>query len=334
MKASVLISTYNQEKVIGQAIEGALSQTTDFDFEIVIGEDCSTDSTRAVIGGYRDRYPDRIRPLFREHNLGLMRNLPESFLACRGEYVACLDGDDYWTSPHKLQRQVEFLDAHRDYSICFHNALMVWDDGSQGPTLHSPPGRRPTYRLGELLMHDFISTSAAMVRNHLVREFPIWFATLPVPDWPFFVLHAMHGKIGYLDEDWAVYRQHPAGMYCRLAEEKRMEQNIGITRTFRDVMGPEWRGPLTEAVHSRCLSLALYYQRHGDKAKAAKFARMAVQERAPRLLRSCRTALKVFAYMHVPALPGLVVRCRARARGGASGESTRPDREGQAAIDR
>lgn len=335
MKASVLITTYNHEKVVDQALEGALSQVTDFDFEIVVGEDHSTDSTRSVICKYRDRFGDRIRPLFRGQNLGLMRNLPESFLACRGEYVACLDGDDYWTNPHKLQRQVEFLDAHPDYSICFHNALMVWDDGSHDPTLHSPPGRKPTYSLGELLTHDFISTSAAVVRNHLVRQFPNWYGTLPVPDWPFFVLHAMHGKIGYLDADWAVYRQHPAGIYCRLAEEKRMEQNVSIVRIFRNVLGPEWQGPLTQAIHSRCLNLALYYQQHGERAKARQFARMAMEERLPGLLPSCRTAAKVFAYMHVPALPRLAKRYRAaRRKGKTLSKPGHPDQGGQAATDR
>ena len=321
MKASVLIMTYNQEKVIGQAIEGALAQTTSFDYEIVIAEDCSTDRTRSIICEYRDRFPDRIRLLLREQNLGLMRNFPRAFLECRGDYVACLDGDDYWTGSSKLQRQVDFLDAHRDHSICFHNALMVWDDGSQGPTLHSPPGRRATYDLSELLRSDFISTSAAMVRNHLVRDFPDWYETLPVPDWPFFVLHAMHGKIGYLDEDWTVYRQHPAGMYCRLASEKRMEQNIGIVRTFRDVLGPEYRPLLTDAIHARCLSLALYYRKRGNKSLAREFARMSIREAGTDGLGSYRVAAKVFAYMHAPALFGLVSRRRAARRAIATGST-------------
>jgi glycosyltransferase involved in cell wall biosynthesis len=311
MKASVLIVTYNQEAVIGQTLESVLTQVTDFDYEIVVAEDCSTDRTRSIVCDYRDRFPDRIRPLLREQNLGLMRNLPQSFLECRGQYVACLDGDDYWTSPRKLQSQVDFLDAHPDYSICFHNALMVWGDAAQRPILHSPPGRRPTYTFAELLTHDFISTSAAVVRNGLVTEFPSWFERLPVPDWPFFVLHAMHGKIGYLDEDWSVYRQGEAGAYCRLAQEKRMEQNINVIRLYREALGPQWRPLLTNALHSRCLKLALYYQQLGNKPRAKEFARLAVHEGDTGLLRSWRTALKVFVYMRVPGLPNLIARHRA-----------------------
>lgn len=310
MKASVLIVTYNQEKVIGQAIESVLTQVTDFDYEIVIAEDCSTDRTRAIVCDYRDRFPNRIRVLLREQNLGLMGNLPQSFLACHGQYVACLDGDDYWTSPRKLQRQVDYLDAHPDCSICFHNALMVWDDAAQPPVLHAPPGHHPTYTLDELLTHDFVSTSSAVVRNHLVMEFPNWFGDLPVPDWPFFVLHAMHGKIGYLDEDWSVYRQGPAGAYCRLAQEKRMEQNIGIIRVYRDALEPRWRPLLTNALHSRCLKLALYYRQLGNRQRAREFARRAVHESSTGLLRTARTALKVFAYMHVPGLADLIAHHR------------------------
>lgn len=321
MKATVLITTYNQERFIAQAIESALAQVTDFDYEIVIGEDCSTDQTRSVVYGYRDRFPDRIRMLTWEQNLGLMGNFPQAFLQCRGEHFACLDGDDYWTSPGKLQRQVDLLDAHPDYSICFHNAVMVWEDGSQEPTLHSPPGRRSAYHLEELLGHDFISTSAAMVRNHLVGEFPPWYGTLPVPDWPFFVLHAMHGKIGYLDEDWSVYRQHLGGSYCRLADEKRMEQNIRIVRVFREELGPQWRPLLTDVIHSRCLNLALHLRKHGNTRQAKAFARLSVREGRTGLLKSCRTALKVFTYLHAPALATAVARCRAAIKHKTAGDS-------------
>ncbi len=311
MQASVLITTYNQEQVIGQAIESALAQVTDFACEIVVADDGSTDRTRSIICEYQRRFPDRIRPLLRERNLGMMKNFPDAFLECRGQYVACLDGDDYWASPHKLQRQVDFLDAHPEYSVCFHNALMIWEDGSQSPVVHSPPGRRATYFVGELFRHDFISTSSVgVVRNHLVREFPAWYHTLPVPDWPFFVLHAMHGPIGYLDENWTVYRQHPGGTYSRLSREKRMEQNIGIVRTFREVLPPEWRPILNDAIHSRCLSLALYHRRQGDRSRAREFAQMSIREAHAGPLGSKRLAAKVFAYMCVPALTGLVWRWR------------------------
>lgn len=128
VKVSAFILTYNQEQFIGQAIEGVLMQKTNFPWEVVIVDDCSTDGTRAVIRRYWEKWPNRIRVLLNRHNVG-RQALIRGYQACRGQYVAMVEGDDYWTSPDKLQRQADFLDRHPDYTICFHSATMVWDDG-------------------------------------------------------------------------------------------------------------------------------------------------------------------------------------------------------------
>ena len=125
MKLSVAMITYNHERFIRQAIESVLDQKVNFDFEIVIGEDCSTDSTRTIVAELQQQYPDRIVALMRPHNLGAMRNLQETLAACKGQYVALLEGDDYWTSQHKLQKQVDFLDARPDCAISCHRAQFI-----------------------------------------------------------------------------------------------------------------------------------------------------------------------------------------------------------------
>ena len=109
IKVSVCMITYNHERFIAQAVESALMQETDFDYEIVIGEDCSTDGTRQVLLDLHDRHPDRIRLLLREKNIGASHNFVGTLEACRGEYVAFLDGDDYWTCPNKLQKQANSI---------------------------------------------------------------------------------------------------------------------------------------------------------------------------------------------------------------------------------
>lgn len=110
MKVSVLLITYNHEPFIAQAIESVLMQRTSFDYEIVIGEDCSTDNTREVVRSYAQAHPDVIRPLFREHTMGLSANNMTALSVCRGEYVALLEGDDYWISDQKLEKQVALLE--------------------------------------------------------------------------------------------------------------------------------------------------------------------------------------------------------------------------------
>ena len=131
VKVSVAMITYNHERFIAQAIESVLMQQTDFAVELVIGEDCSTDGTREIVRAYGERYPERVHPLLHEHNLGLKghNNFVATLKACRGQYIALLEGDDYWTDPHKLQKQVDFLDGHPEYVGCFHNAMEVFDDG-------------------------------------------------------------------------------------------------------------------------------------------------------------------------------------------------------------
>src|SRR5580700_2569655 len=109
MKLSVAMITYNQERFIRQAIESVLAQKVNFDFEIVIGEDCSTDGTRAVVMDFHRRHPERIVPILRPRNIGPMRNIESTLAACRGQYLSIPEGDDYWTSADKIQKQVDFL---------------------------------------------------------------------------------------------------------------------------------------------------------------------------------------------------------------------------------
>lgn len=105
---SVKTITYNHEKFIAQCIEGIMMQKTNFAFEYIIGEDCSTDSTMEIVQEYARRYPDVIRIITAEKNVGAVENDNRTDRACRGKYVAFCEGDDFWTDPYKLQKQVDF----------------------------------------------------------------------------------------------------------------------------------------------------------------------------------------------------------------------------------
>jgi glycosyltransferase involved in cell wall biosynthesis len=123
---SVFMITYNHEKYIAQALNSVLMQKTSFDYEIVIGDDCSTDSTQKIIKDYVTKHPNKIKPIFQTVNVGAMRNAYEFTLPeCKGKYIATLEGDDYWTDPDKLQKQVDFLESNENYSVCFHHVIMV-----------------------------------------------------------------------------------------------------------------------------------------------------------------------------------------------------------------
>jgi len=128
-EVSVYIQTYQQRTYIRDAIEGVLAQRRPFELEIVIADDFSTDGTREILEEYRRRHPDLIRLLLPERNLGPTEIFRRALGEVRGELVAWLDGDDYWSDPQKLVRQVEAMRAHPDWAGCFHDATVRQVEG-------------------------------------------------------------------------------------------------------------------------------------------------------------------------------------------------------------
>ncbi len=117
---SICCITYNHETFIAKAIEGFLMQQTSFPFKIIIGEDYSTDRTRDIVQKYARRHPELINLIISDTNVGILVNERRVMLEAKGKYIAFCEGDDYWTDPFKLQKQVDFLETHPEYSVCFH----------------------------------------------------------------------------------------------------------------------------------------------------------------------------------------------------------------------
>lgn len=267
-KVSVLLLTYNQERFIGDAIEGFLIQKTDFPCELVITDDCSTDGTREVIRGYWEKHPDRIRVLLNRHNLHSNRTVTRAYEACRGPYVAFVEGDDYWTAPDKLQRQADLLDRHPDYAVCFHSVTMIWDDGSRAPMLYRPARIQDRYTLRDLAEKNFIATCSVMYRRGVFGRYPAWFYSMPIGDWCQHVLHAQHGDVGYLDEPMGVYRQHRGGVYSMKPATYRLRIPIDVLRRFRCVLGREFRGVIDRALCQSYYALIHQYCEEGRVVEA------------------------------------------------------------------
>ncbi|MGA2790369.1 MAG: glycosyltransferase [Candidatus Bathyarchaeia archaeon] len=237
-RVSVLMITYNHEHFIKQALESALAQNTNFEYEIVVGEDCSTDRTRSIIVQYEQTHSDKVRLLLRNKNLGMVRNFITTFRECRGEYVAILEGDDYWTSPLKLQRQVSFLEAYNDYSMSFHKALLVGEEGGREPSLSSQdPGKEPlrvfpadlhksTFSLEDLLISNFIPASSMVFRNYSHGKLPDMFSRFSFIDWPLAIFIAEHGKISFLNEIMSAYRYHSRSAWRIKSAVERTESTI------------------------------------------------------------------------------------------------------------
>jgi glycosyltransferase involved in cell wall biosynthesis len=212
-KVSVLIATYNHERYIAQAVTSALTQDTNFPMEVIVGEDCSTDGTRRVLLNLQRQYPTSLKLLLHDPNIGGGKNVAAVLAACRGEYVAMLEGDDYWTDPRKLQKQADALDANRSWSACFHPTRMVYEDGSQQPRTYPDNWTRPFATIEDLFRENFICTCSIVFRNGLFGPLPAWHQETVPGDWAIHMLNAHHGPIGFLPEVMADYRIHPQGLW-------------------------------------------------------------------------------------------------------------------------
>jgi glycosyltransferase involved in cell wall biosynthesis len=211
---SVCIITYNQEKYIAQTLDGILMQQTNFDVEVVIGEDCSTDNTKNIIVDYAAQYPGKIKLLPRTQNFGVRKNFEQTLLACTGKYIAICEGDDYWTDNNKLQKQVDFLEANDEYKICFHNTAIVYEDTGKTENANKPDQPETTSMI-DLIDHWYMMTCSMVFRNE-VKVFPSWFTKAFNTDYALqMLIMGNGGKIGYLPDTMAVYRKHSEGESAR-----------------------------------------------------------------------------------------------------------------------
>jgi glycosyltransferase involved in cell wall biosynthesis len=304
VKVSVLIITYNHERYIAQAVSSALDQRPAFDFEVVIGEDCSTDRTRAILVELQRRCPDRIRLLCRDSNVGMHQNLVQSLQACRGQYIALLEGDDYWSSPDKLQKQADFLDRHPECALCAHATTVVYEDGRQSRT-HGA-GRKPILTLGDLIEVS-LQTCSVMFRNGLIDRFPEWFYTLEMADWPLHVLNAQHGDVGYMDEAMAVYRSHPSGAWSSRKASWWMHQRIRTLHVLNRHLDFKYDRRVQRALSTHYCELAYCYELEGDRAQARRWllrSMAADPSNMAMLPRQLGVAVKLYAPMLYRPLRG------------------------------
>jgi len=226
-RVSIVSVTYNHEAYIREALDGFLAQETNFPIEIIVADDASTDANPAIIQEYADKHPHLFRPILRSQNIGVNANTTAALSAARGEYVALCDGDDYWTDPSKLAKQVAFLDRHPETAVCFHPVRTIWTPGSDAESNLVQESLRklegtffPTYppffwagdlSVEALISHNFIQTNSVMYRR-LPRYDDIPADVMPL-DWFLQVRHAATGEIAMLAEPMAVYRRHPRGIW-------------------------------------------------------------------------------------------------------------------------
>lgn len=215
---SIHCITYNQKDYIRQCLDGFVMQKTNFKFVAYVGDDCSTDGTTEIVREYEQKYPYIIKGIYHSENTGGEQNYFDVANMCKTKYVAICEGDDYWTDPYKLQKQVDFLESHPDCSICFHPVNVIYDGfdfEKQDEIYPNQEMENKGFTFENLLNINFIQTNSVMYRwrfNDLnIQEY---FPENILPgDWYLHLLHAKVGKIGYLPEVMSVYRRNPNGIW-------------------------------------------------------------------------------------------------------------------------
>lgn len=272
MKASICMVTYNQEKYISEAIESVLKQEVNFDYELVIGEDCSTDRTRAIVQDYAREHPKKIRLLLRETNQGMQWNFYHALQACQGEYIALLEGDDYWLDFQKLQKQVDFLDANPDFSACFTRAMVVYDR-NVSPAFYIP-GNRPDktiYTTEDLLAKNYIATCSMVFRN-LINDIEFTpFLSLSMVDRPLHVLLSLRGPIGYFNEVMAAYRLHPEGVWTKQEEIYKLQADIRTYQVFMQFLPTKYTRQVTQQIVKTHQLIAIELMRREERRLARTY---------------------------------------------------------------
>ena len=274
MKLSVHIITFNDQNNIVRALESALSQDVDFDYEIVVGDDASTDGTRDILIDFKKRFPERFRLLLHEKNFGDKgkQNFVQTLEACRGEYVALLPGDDYWSSPLKLKRQVAFLDSHPAYSACFHNVLEIDDSDPPNSRVFCDDDWKAVLTLEDLMIRNYIPTCAVVFRNNLFGKIPAWFYRGFPGDWFLHILNAEHGPIGYIDELMGVYRRQPGGAWTTLGPEKQLLLLLEAYELIDKHLRGKYHEVCSQSMRKLSRELSyIYLRRFHDTARGGRF---------------------------------------------------------------
>ncbi len=259
-KVAVGVMAFNQERYIARALDSILAQETDFDVDIFVHDDASTDGTRAIIESYVARHPGRFNALLQDENQYSKgrRILPLLLQIMHGDYFALLDGDDYWHDERKLQIQADFLDENTDCVIC-QTATRYLDEASGDVVRVMPPlnRRRRRHDGGDLARSNFLQTSAIMFRADATPSFPPDYHDLAFGDYPFFSLLTARGWIGYIDEVMVTYLLHATNIWYHRPRRERFEAGLKVVEFLIRHLPPEQRAPWRRAWIARRVIVSL-----------------------------------------------------------------------------
>ncbi len=266
-KISILVITFNHEKFIGEALDGILKQRVEVPIEIIIADDCSTDSTLQIASRYQIANPDIIKILSTEKNLGHTRNYVRAWEMARGDYIAHCDGDDYWTEPYKLARQLDFLERNPSYSSCGHK---VWVKTESNGILLGPIPRieQTIFTTKDMLEGCYPHNSSLLFRNKLFCSFPDFFFLLTGHDWLIAIFNSLKGPIKIFPEIMGVWRMRSDGLWGGRQATFHLEHNISGLKHLKGYLPKKYHRAVAKNLTKQYFLLSNESLKQGDTQKS------------------------------------------------------------------
>lgn len=264
-KISACIITYRQEDFIIESLTGALAQKLNGSYEVVVGDDLSPDSTPQLIASIV-RTDKRIKMLDSVRNLGMHGNWARTIEACKGEYIALCEGDDFWNESDKLQKQIDLLEQHPDAAACFSNAFVINEEGavSEYPYVDKEYGTIKAEDFFKLNKNP-IPTCTLVFRSSYFDGFPKAYFDSPFADWILHTLLIQKGDYIYLPEKTATYRKHGGGVWSGIQEEKQLLNKLKALRIIHSLVEPSFKIDVSSAIRTQLDDLLYFYREQGKK---------------------------------------------------------------------
>lgn len=246
---SVCLITYNHANYIRQAIEGVLMQEVDFSWNLIIADDFSTDGTREILLEYKQKYPDFISLILQEKNVGPAQNWIDLLNKPNSKYIAYFEGDDYWTNPLKLKKQIEFLEENINYSLVFHNVLVKYEDmnGINHPFCSN---YAETTTISDVIKNWYIPSVSMVFKRQYIEVVPAWFMNIYNGDYALHLILAHNGKIKYLDEIMGVYRKNMAALSGSYSTERNNNHLIKLFTFFNSYSNYSYTREIGKRINS------------------------------------------------------------------------------------
>ncbi|TYP91720.1 Glycosyl transferase family 2 [Fodinibius salinus] len=267
-QVSVCITTYQHSNYIRQCIESVLNQEATFPFEIIIGEDESTDGTREICKELAKAHPGKIRLFLRSRdNVRFINGNPtgrhnflETLKAARGQYIAFCDGDDYWTNPEKLQKQYNYMESYPDMSLSLHNAVEVDENGNRRfvfPNIKSQSIVKPKTIIEK--GGGYCATNSVLFRRSILNDMPQWFVDAHVGDYSLYLLAIWHGEIGALPDIMSCYRSGHANSWSDLRNRaKTIHQYLASLKSMLFAFNKYSEQKYEKSIHIRIALEEIY----------------------------------------------------------------------------